>query len=537
MYLSSPTLSEDYPLHEGVNRIGRLRDCDVVLRSDSVSKFHLEIRVAGKIAQLRDAGSRNGTLLNSRQIERGNWYDLSDGDIIQVCDTEFKVLATRTPNAESGSCSIIESQQAGNYDHSQSLSLTSLSKTQNTENKRLLSMLQFTQSLRDVLRIAEVLTQAVSILLDIFAHADRVAIVLLDNGQLQPQWWQLRNGDTSGRIQISGTLVTHVLKSCEAIISSNAQSDFANAESLQQLEVNSVMCAPLFDSTGAAHGVVYLDAKRGNQFNSLDLDVLAAIATQLSLAINFARLHEVAIQDALVRRDVESARAIQLQFLPAQAPVVDGFELAGFYRAARHIGGDYYDYIPLPEGRWAIVLGDVVGKGVPAALTMVRLAAETRTALEICGNASAALTRLNQRFVNSFITMVIVIVEPGSGKIEIGCAGHELPMLLHTHGSVELISTEDDCCPIGVLEEQAYIDLTIELEPGESLTLYSDGFPDAESFELARFGRERLASAIAAVPGASVAAVQSIVNEVDRFVGKQPQFDDMCLVQIRRMPT
>lgn len=138
---------------------------------------------------------------------------------------------------------------------------------------------------------------------------------------------------------------------------------------------------------------------------------MAAVAIQLSLAVQFSRTHAAAVKDAVVRRDVECAKAIQLQYLPTAAPQISGFEVAGFYRAARHIGGDYYDYIPLPDGRWAIVLADVVGKGVPAALTMVRLATEIRTSLEACGSAAATLSRLNSRLSTHFITMLVAIVD------------------------------------------------------------------------------------------------------------------------------
>ncbi len=537
MHLQSRCLGEDYPLTEGVTRIGRHKKCDIVLSSDSVSKIHVEISVTGNIVQIRDADSHNGTTLNDRSIDGAGWLSLRDRDRFKVCDTEFRVFDPRTPDADSGSCSIVNSQVAEHHEHSQSLSLSSLSKSLTGENNQLFSLIRLALSLRDVLQIEEVLTRAVSILLEIFPRADRVAIALVEQGHVQPKWWKLRSGDPSSKIQISSTLVAHVLKSCEAIISRNARADFEDVESIQQLDVNTVMCAPLFDSTGTAHGVVYLDSQQGNQLSRLDLDVLAAIATQLSLAINFARLHEIAIQDALVRRDVESARSIQLQHLPSETPRLDGFELAGFYRAARHIGGDYYDYVPLPDGRWAIVVGDVVGKGVPAALTMVRLAIEARTALEVCGNAAAALNRLNLRLTNSFITLVIVLVEPGSGKIEIGNAGHELPMLHRADGSFELIGADVACCPIGVMEKESYVDIKFELEPGDSLTLYSDGFPDAESPMQSRFGRVRLESAVAAAPRNGTEAVPYIVNEVDRFMGKHPQFDDMCLVQIRRVAT
>ena len=129
----------------------------------------------------------------------------------------------------------------------------------------------------------------------------------------------------------------------------------------------------LISTDGAAVGVIYLDSARGNQFSQRDFEVFTAASTLLSLAFNFVRLHDLALRDALIRRDVENARSIQLSYLPNSPPTVPGFEVAGFYRAARHIGGDYYDYVQLADGCWAVLLADVYGKGVPAALTMVRV--------------------------------------------------------------------------------------------------------------------------------------------------------------------
>ena len=245
MHLNSRTLDENYPLPEGLTTIGRNRNCNIVLRSDSVSKVHADIRVTGNKVQIRDANSHNGTCLNGRPITAASWYNLRDGDRIQICDTEFEVVDTQTPSPDSGSCSIVDSKLTENIDHSQSLSVSSLSKELNRDSKQLLSLVQLALSLRDVLHIEEVLTRAVSILLEIFSRADRVAIALVENGQIQPKWWKLRNGDPSGVIQISSSLVAHVLTSCEAIISRNAQLDFESAASIHELNLNTVMCAPL----------------------------------------------------------------------------------------------------------------------------------------------------------------------------------------------------------------------------------------------------------------------------------------------------
>lgn len=129
MYLKSRCLSEDYLLKEGVTKIGRHKKCDIVLPNDSVSKIHVEISVTGNTVQIRDADSHNGTTLNDRSIDGVGWLSLRDRDRFKVCDTEFRVIDPRTPDADSGSCSIVDSWVAEHHEHSQSLSLSSLSKS------------------------------------------------------------------------------------------------------------------------------------------------------------------------------------------------------------------------------------------------------------------------------------------------------------------------------------------------------------------------------------------------------------------------
>jgi sigma-B regulation protein RsbU (phosphoserine phosphatase) len=533
MYLKSKNFSTDFLLREGISKIGRKSDCDLVLASDRVSKLHAEIRVAGNYVQVRDNNSHNGTLVNHRDISGQGWVNLDLGDKLQICEYAFRTSLELQPQVNDGTCFLDLRESQTNLSHSQSVSLASLSRNA-VGNKQLIALMQITHTLRNALRIDEVLQKAATILLEIFPSVERVAIGSFESGEFVPKWWKLRHDDSHSVIRISRTLIQHVVQHCEAIISNDAQSDFADAESVRQLALRSVMCAPLVATDETVRGIIHLDATRSNCFTSHDLDVLAAVATQLSLAMNFAAMHEIALHDALIRRDVESAQAIQLQYLPSKPPEIPTFDVAGFYRAARHIGGDYYDYIALPDGRHAIVLGDVVGKGVPAALTMVRLATETRTSLEVCHTASGALLRLNRRLAPNFITMLIAIVDPQSGAIHLSNAGHELPLLRRADGSVEAIGQDLIRCPIGVLDAEEYAESTIVLDIGESITLFSDGFPDAESPDLSRFGKQRLTTVVGDSFQCSQNAVMHIVTEVDRFIDSQTQFDDMCLVQIRR---
>ncbi len=542
--LRSPILKHDHCLPLGVSKLGRRKDCEIVINVDQVSKVHLEFHVEPHRAKVRDMDSHNGTLLNDRKMKENEWYELHAGDVIAICDFELRVSTDQADRLKQDSSFLFDSGELPRIEHSQSLSVTDLTKSKSSEHRKLLALVQLAQGLRDVLKTDQLMRRSTNLLLDVFREAARVAIALVEEDQIELKWWserpmnktrELAGHSTQDELpfQISRTLLTHVVDNCQAVVTSDAQADFAGARSVHSLQLGSVMAAPLIDTKGEAIGVVYMDSFERNQFTIRDFDVFAAASTQLSLALTLARLHETAIQDAIIRRDLENARSIQLKYLPSSPPAIPGFEVGSFYRAARQIGGDYFDFVSLPDGCWAILLGDVVGKGIPAALTMVRLATEARATLELTSNPAEVLSRLNQRLADGFITLLVAIVNPTAGTIRLSNAGHELPILRHADGRVELIGEECTACPVGVLESESYLERTIELAAGASLTFYSDGFPDAECAEQTRFGRQRLMETLSASQGNCEQVITSLVDKIDAFCGKHPQFDDMCLVHIR----
>ncbi len=286
-----------------------------------------------------------------------------------------------------------------------------------------------TAALRDVLNPEEMMRKAIDSLFEIFPAAQRVVIGFVDEcGQFSPECWRVRDDDPQD-IQLSHSVLKYVLERGEAVVIEDAHSFPTHTDSVFALKMRSILCSPLMNVEGRAIGLVHVDSATSGHFNDFDLELLAAVSTQISLAVNFWRLHTAAIADAIILRDVENARIVQQAYLPECAPQVEGYELSGYYRPARHIGGDYYDYLPLADGRMALVVGDVVGKGVPAALTMIRLATETRSSIELCDSPADTLKRLNRRLSCSFITIVIAVVDPHNHTVSVSNAGHELPLL------------------------------------------------------------------------------------------------------------
>ncbi len=254
---------------------------------------------------------------------------------------------------------------------------------------------------------------------------------------------------------------------------------------------------------------------------------------QAAMAVRFARLHEVGLRRQAIVRDLELARQVQLGLLPAGYPRCEGFEYFAYYQAAFEVGGDYYDFIELPNDRLALVVADVAGKGVSAALMMAKLSGELKYHLSV-QSPGKALARLNDSLCHSetgrFVTLLAAIQDRGSATLTLVNAGHPAPLRRRPDGSVELVGEAARGTALGLLPAREFQELRTTVEPGEVWFLYTDGFTEALGARQEMFGSVRLRERLAQAPGIVRAAGEQLVGEVRAFLGDQPQTDDMCLV-------
>ncbi len=268
------------------------------------------------------------------------------------------------------------------------------------------------------------------------------------------------------------------------------------------------------------------------------MNILSGIAHQSAIAIENTRLVAELSTRQRLEQELKVARDIQTSFLPADCPEAPGWQLAAFWRAARQVGGDFYDFIPLPREHLGLVIADVADKGVPAALFMAVSRTLTRAA-SMTGHRTPgeALTRTNEMILSDarsdlFVTMVFADLSP-VGRVMYANAGHNPPLLIRATGEVERLRTHG--MALGVMPQVVMRDLQIKLEDGDLLVLYTDGVTDALDARGREFGLERLEQAAVAhrhfTADGIVAAIQDAINE---FVGDEPPFDDLTLVVAKR---
>jgi serine phosphatase RsbU (regulator of sigma subunit) len=237
-------------------------------------------------------------------------------------------------------------------------------------------------------------------------------------------------------------------------------------------------------------------------------------------------------------QELRVARGIQQTLLPKDLPRLAGWEMAGYYRPAREVGGDFYDFLELEDGRLGLVVGDATGKGIPAALVMATTRSMLRAVSQASDSPGEVLRRANDPLVtdippNMFVTCLYAILEPESGRLRYANAGHDLPYRRHGGEAEELRARG---MPLGLMPGMEYEEKEIVLSKGESVLFYSDGLVEAHDPGGEMFGFPRLRTLIAAHgAGSGDQLVDFLLAELARFTGEGwEQEDDITLVTLQR---
>ncbi|MEE9561964.1 MAG: SpoIIE family protein phosphatase [Thermoanaerobaculia bacterium] len=273
-------------------------------------------------------------------------------------------------------------------------------------------------------------------------------------------------------------------------------------------------------------------------FAATDRRTLAMFANQAAIALENAYLHRQALEKERLEREVELAAEIQRRLLPTDFPRLEGFELVGWSRPARHVGGDYYDFLSLAEDRVTAVLADVSGKGLPAALMVSTIHSALRLLLDHFRVGPELIARLNHHITdssapNKFITLLAAEIDPRRGEVSYVNAGHNPALLLRAGGEVEEL--EAGGFPLGLFAESSYTGGSLTMAPGDLLCIYSDGITECESPDESEFGAERLVDLLESVGNRPLPeVVQAVDDAVTTFAAGQSQGDDQTLVLLRR---
>ena len=529
---------------------GRNTDCGVCLNAPAVSREHAVIRKINGKYYIEDMNSRNGTEVNGPKIKART--QLKDGDQITICGNTmaFYEAAPKPKLPDHMSSSVLKAKDLEHDDNSTvEATITPSSSKQILEAQpaeRLAMLLEIGTELTQTMRTEDLLPKVVEKLFHVFRQADRGFIILKEDGKLHAKVIRTRREGEDDKTNFSRKIVNRCIDTGQAILSEDASSDtqFDMSQSIADCKIRSMVVAPLLNrGDGQSFGVIQLDTQdRFKKFTQDDLRLLMAVAAQAGVAIENARMHENLVTRAGLERDLELAQRVQKSFLPKKFPQAAGYEFFAHYESAQEVGGDYYDFIPLPNNRLGIMIGDVAGKGVPAALLMAKVSSDARFCALTEPTLSDAMNKLNEHMqeaglLDRFVTFGACVLDLNAHTVTVANAGHQPPLIYRAASK----TYEDGCTidqtgfPLGIVEGVVYECNTFTLGPGDCVILYTDGVSESQSRDNKDFGMAGIHAALNASPKSPKAMGMLLVENVQKHaVGRKPH-DDLTVVTFGRV--
>jgi sigma-B regulation protein RsbU (phosphoserine phosphatase) len=365
--------------------------------------------------------------------------------------------------------------------------------------------------------------------------AQRGVVMILEGERLEVK------ANKGEGFRISSAVRDRVINEKASVLVRDAQLDAAFRErmSIVEQKVRTLMAVPL-QTDKRTIGLIYVDSP--NMFRAFtkdDLSLLTVMANVAAIRIEHARLSEVEEMERRMARDLDQAAEIQRSFLPDGPPKVAGADLAGYNAACRTVGGDYYDFFTYPNGRVAMVLGDVSGKGMPASLMMAGLQERVQVLADEPQDLAAVMNRLNKITCkkcpsNKFITFFFCVLDPATGELAFCNAGHNPPVIVRVNGGVE--NLEGGGPPLGILSIVNYAEYREKLEPGDVLAIYSDGVTEASNAKDEEFGDAQFAEVLKANrQKGALDIVGAVTQELTVFTAGSPPADDITLIIAKRV--
>jgi serine phosphatase RsbU (regulator of sigma subunit) len=537
--------SKTVPLTRSVLSLGRSSENDLSYPNDPwLSRNHLRFELRGSDWIVADCQSRNGTVLNHLPLREPQ--ALSAGDRIYAGHLTIEVRverneATRDVVSFVSAANAFDQNRAVYTNLEKVLGQTRVLKKARSGNSTLATARVVDSLIRAGQELAShrPLDKLFDVILDLSlsaVDANRGVILTLEkNSNLKVR------ASKGADFAISTAVRDRVLSDKMSLMISDAQMDEALREqkSIVVHKVRSMMAVPL-QVGNRVIGLIYVDTGfLLKPFSQEDLDLLTVMANVAAIRIEQARLIEVEQSEKLMESELASASDIQRNLLPTANPQLEGYEIAGFNLSCNTVGGDYYDFLPYPDGRLAIVVGDVAGKGLSAALIMSSLQARVHMLTESSPDPAVALTVLNRNVTKRslpgrFITFFYGLLDPATGKLTYANAGHNHPLILRKDGSS--IELTGHSMVMGILEDVQYQTYEVNLDPGDMLALFSDGVTEARAQDGSQeFGEQRLAEFLnrqRASPPSQM--INDLMTYVRSWTGQTAFADDFTMVVVKR---
>ena len=530
------------PLDRDRITLGRSSANELCYPDDAgLSRQHLALSRTGDHWQVEDLGSKNGTVLNGKRIEKATPFKPGD----RISAGHLTIEFAETAGANENTVVFVEQNEA--FSNTSTTVVASLDAVLGPQADDLnkTHVMQGSPQMRALIRAGRELAghrpldELFTVIMDLSVEAvmaGRGVLMTLEGDELVVR---AARGDG---FQISKTVRERVLLKKESLLVRDAQLDQALREhvSIVEQKVRSMIAVPL-QTNDRVIGLIYVDSPHLiREFSREDLNLLTVMANVAAIRIEHARLNEIEEAERAMAKDMQQAALIQRGLLPEKPPVAAGLDIAGRTTACRTVGGDYYDYLSFPDGRIAMLVGDVAGKGMPASLLMSSLQARVQVLFEDGDDLAKKIGRLNKAVTancpdNRFITFFMGIIDPKTGEFVYTNAGHNPPVVVRADGQFETLK-EAGGLILGILPMATYQEARTVLNPGDILVLFSDGVTEAADPSDDEYGEDRLGALVASMkdqPAEEI--VEAIHNAVTAYTQGAPAADDITVVVARRL--
>lgn len=536
--LQGPEAGRSFSLEDSVAVLGRQFDSTICLSAKAVSRQHAQIHRQGAAYAVEDLDSSNGTFVNGNRLTPRTRVPLTERDTLQIGPYVFALRPA--PTLTSVEPNLVIREQLSALTMNQSV-------YGQDPGQKLQVVLEISQQLAAALDVGSLLDKLLDQLMRLFPQADRGMVLLCEDDRLVVRGQRCRSDPEDAAYPYSRTVVQRVLDEGIGVLSEDVHDDqrFRGSATLTSLDVRSLLCVPLIGQDGRRLGILQLDRFRvGMPFTIEDLQLLTTIGMQVAVVLENTALHAELLRKERFDQELALAREIQQGFLPSD---FESFRDAGcdVYACAypaREVSGDLYDFVTLPDGRIAFFIGDVSGKGMPAALFMIAVRTLGRHLASTGDNPAATLAKLNAALAadntsGQFVTLVHGLFEPPAARVVLASGGHPLPLLRRADGQVEELTHRTGRL-LGYDSGELHLtDAEIVLAPGELLAFYTDGFVEARAPERkTQFGLESLKNVVrgfdASLP--LVECVAQAKDAIDRFTEVKELQDDLTMLLLRR---
>jgi sigma-B regulation protein RsbU (phosphoserine phosphatase) len=514
-----------HELQAGSISIGRASDCAIPIRDRFLSRKHAEIVSVGPNWVLKDLGSANGTYLNGTRVERDQ--TLRSGDRIRLGDTEL-VFETAERNTD-------RFIAVGDAAASPTIAIPVSELPDRPEEKDVARLQTLTLLARELIEDRPPDELFGFIVERVMEHLNpsRAAIALLaqDGRSFQKVEVRRRDRTDASELTISRTLLETMVRGKQAVAFIDVAGDekLAMAHSIVTQGIHSILCAPLMIGD-AVVGVLYVDYLfTQRQISEDDVRLVAQIGRFAAIKLETTRLREEAIQKRIMDEELRTASSIQRRLLPRAPDGIEGYSFVGRNQPCRTVSGDYFDFAVRPDGQVYFVIGDVSGKGVTAGLMMAGLQIAFRIFSKGDPDPATLVTKLNVALKENlpqskFVTLFLGRLDTRTGTVEYVNAGHTPPLHVRQSGAAEI--SESDLL-LGVISRAEYVNRSLQLEPGDSLVLFTDGVTEARNESGIELGSTALARALSPLHGAPAEVLSRQVQDtVLAHVGDAENLDD-----------